>query len=89
MLSSKEPLDINAIRQNVEQANLGEKGLIVLLVIPDELTKTSFYQKVVKTLANKVVKSRQIRYFNRGIGFSAMSHGKAVVPLCVELELTR
>ena len=91
VLYSKEPLDIDAIQRRVEQRNLSEKGLIVVPAISsnEEQTESSFLQKVIKTLSNQVVESRYIRYYKQGIGFSAKSHGKTVVPLCVELEHTR
>jgi hypothetical protein len=91
VLYGKEPLDIDLILRQVEQANLNEKGLIVLPAIskPEEQTKSSLLQKVRKVLVNNAVASSHIRYSNRGIGFAAMSHGKTVVPLCVEIMHTR
>jgi len=89
VLYGKEPLDIDTIRRRVEQANLSEKGLIVLPAISEEPTQSRFFQNLRKIIANQTVESRNIRYSNRGIGFSAMSHGKTVVPLCVEMVHTR
>ena len=90
VLYSKEALDIDDIHRRLER-NVSEKGLIVVPAISsgEEQTHSNFLQKVIQTLSNKVVDSRHIRYYKRGIGFSAKSHGKTVVPLCVELEHTR
>ncbi len=87
VLYGKEPLDIDEIHRRLEQINQS-RGLFVTPA-KRKKTQSNFFKNVKQVVSTQAVKSRYIRYFKRGIGFSAASHGKTLVPLCVEIKHTR
>jgi len=52
-------------------------------------THGTFSEKVKKALGNQLVEAHNIKYAPSKIGFSAVSHGKTVVPLIVETKHIR